>query len=187
MTIKAGTDKCDLPCLQRKRVKDTERERMEEQGKHEEKKKVMVAIDESEFSLYAFNWALENLRDTIQSSQLVVFTAQPIDFASTYAASYGAAPAELVTSLLENHKKAALALLERAKEICAKHGIVAETVTEVGDPKVVICEAVEKHNIQLLVLGSHGRGGIQRAFLGSVSNYCVHNAKCPVLVVRKRD
>uniref|UniRef100_A0A7N2QXX5 UspA domain-containing protein n=1 Tax=Quercus lobata TaxID=97700 RepID=A0A7N2QXX5_QUELO len=65
--------------------------------------------------------------------------------------------------------------------------IVAETVTEVGDPKVAIYEAVEKLNIQLLVLGSHGRGAIKRAFLGSVSNYCVHNVKCPVLVVRKPD
>ncbi|MBA0842521.1 hypothetical protein Goarm_002341 [Gossypium armourianum] len=55
-------------------------------------------------------------------------------------------------------------------------------MTEVGDPKEKICEAVEKLNIELLILGSHGRGAIQRAFLGSVSNHCVHNAKCPVLV-----
>jgi nucleotide-binding universal stress UspA family protein len=40
--------------------------------------------------------------------------------------------------------------------------IVAETMTEVGDPKEVIREAVEKLNIQLLVLGSHGRGAIKR-------------------------
>ncbi|KAH9795150.1 Usp domain-containing protein [Citrus sinensis] len=88
-------------------------------------------------------------------------------------------------SIQENQKKAALALLGRAKEICAKHGVVAETMTEMGDPKNVICEAAEKHKIQLLIVGSHSRGPIQRAFLGSVSNYCVHNAKCPVLVVRK--
>lgn len=54
--------------------------------------------------------------------------------------------------------------------------IVAETVTEVGDPKVVICEAVEKHNIQLLVLGSHGRGGIQR-YVRSYSVWCVDGLK----------
>lgn len=35
-------------------------------------------------------------------------------------------------------------------------------MTEFGDPKDVIYEAVEKLNIQLLVLGSHGRGAIQR-------------------------
>lgn len=45
---------------------------------------------------------------------------------------------------------------------CSLLQIVAETVTEVGDPKVAIYEAVEKLNIQLLVLGSHGRGAIKR-------------------------
>lgn len=40
--------------------------------------------------------------------------------------------------------------------------ITAETVTEVGDPKELICEAVEKSNVQLLVLGSHSHGALQR-------------------------
>lgn len=40
--------------------------------------------------------------------------------------------------------------------------ISAEAMTEVGEPKEAICEAVKKHDIQLLVLGSHGRGAIQR-------------------------
>ncbi|KAK4605931.1 hypothetical protein RGQ29_000284 [Quercus rubra] len=151
-----------------------------------EKKKVMVAIDESECSRYALQWTLDNLSQTIHISQLVLFTVQPIsDFTYAYTSSFGAAPPELIRSIQENQNKIASALLEKAKEICANNGIVAETVTEVGDPKVAIYEAVEKLNIQLLVLGSHGRGVIKRAFLGSVSNYCVHNVKCPVLVVRK--
>ncbi|KAK4764999.1 hypothetical protein SAY86_026089 [Trapa natans] len=95
-----------------------------------------------------------------------------------------AAP-ELIQNLEQNERKLVLALLERAKEIFAKHGVHAETLTEVGDPKEAICEAVDNLNVQLLVLGSHSRGTIQRAFLGSVSNYCVHKSKCPVLVVRK--
>lgn len=40
--------------------------------------------------------------------------------------------------------------------------IVAETIAEAGDPKEAICDAVEKFNIQLLVLGSHGRGALGR-------------------------
>ncbi|KAL9453255.1 hypothetical protein AB3S75_008955 [Citrus x aurantiifolia] len=150
-----------------------------------DKKKVMVAIDESECSHYALQWALENLGDTISKSDLIIFTARPTEFIYVQASMFGAAPPDLLMSIQENQKKAALALLGRAKEICAKHGVVAETVTEMGDPKNVICEAAEKHKIQLLIVGSHSRGPIQRAFLGSVSNYCVHNAKCPVLVVRK--
>jgi len=154
-----------------------------------EKKKVMVAIDESECSRYALQWTLDNLSQTIDdNSQLVLFTVQPISECTyAYASSFGAAPPELIRSIQENQNKIASTLLEKAKQICANNGIVAETVTEVGDPKVAIYEAVEKLNIQLLVLGSHGRGAIKRAFLGSVSNYCVHNVKCPVLVVRKPD
>ncbi|GMJ03302.1 hypothetical protein like AT1G68300 [Hibiscus trionum] len=155
-----------------------------EEGKM--KKKVMVAIDESECSHYALQWALDNLGDTISASQLFIFNAQPLPgFAYLSASTYAAPPADLITAVQENQKKLALALLEKAKEICANHGVEAETMTEVGDPKDKICEAVEKLNIELLIVGSHGRGAIQRAFLGSVSNHCVHNAKCPVLVVRK--
>lgn len=36
----------------------------------------------------------------------------------------------------------------------------------------------------LLVVGSRGRGGLQSMMLGSVSNHCVHLARCPVVVVR---
>ncbi|XP_031256254.1 uncharacterized protein LOC116114238 [Pistacia vera] len=154
---------------------------MEEEGK----KKVMVAIDESDCSHYALKWALETLGDTISNSQFILFTAQPADFIYVYASTYGAAPPDLITSMQENQKKVAIALLNRAKEICTQHGIEAETLTEAGNPKEVICATAEKLNVQLLIVGSHSRGAIKRAFLGSVSNYCVHNAKCPVLVVRK--
>ncbi|CAL1392561.1 unnamed protein product [Linum trigynum] len=150
------------------------------------KKKVMVAIDESEFSHYALEWTLTNLGDTISSSGLLLFTAQPLaDFTYLHASTLGTTPPELVASVQENQKKLTAALLDKAKQICSAHGVEAETETEVGDPKEVICEAAEKHGVKLLVLGSHSRGPIQRAFLGSVSNYCVHNAKCPVLVVKK--
>ncbi|KAF8040251.1 hypothetical protein BT93_B2481 [Corymbia citriodora subsp. variegata] len=150
------------------------------------KKKIMVAIDESECSHHALQWALDNLGHTISGSELIVFSVQPsADYGSVYAASYGAAPVDLIRSLDENRKKLTSALLEKAKEICSQHGVNAETMTAVGDPKEEICKAVDQLNIQLLVLGSHSRGAIKRAFLGSVSNYCVHNAKCPVLVVKK--
>ncbi|KAG5240407.1 hypothetical protein OIU76_013792 [Salix suchowensis] len=156
-----------------------------EEGKSGEKKKVMVAIDESENSNYALEWTLEKLRDTIADSDVIIFTAQPkFDLGSVYASTFGAVPVGLITSLQENQKKIASILLDKAKDKCAKYGIVAETVKEIGDPKYAICEAVEKLNIELLVLGSHNRGPVQRAFLGSVSNYCVNNAKCPVLVVK---
>ncbi|KAK7847760.1 uncharacterized protein LOC111992531 [Quercus suber] len=157
-------------------------------------KKVMVAIDESEYSYYALTWVLDNLKESLNKSPLVIFMAQlPTKNAYTFAASLGSArmycpvspTQEFNNSVKENQNKLTLALLEKAKEICASRGVNAETLTEVGDPQTAICNAVEKLNINLLILGERGLGKIKRAILGSVSNYCVQNAKCPVLVVKK--
>ncbi|GKF07490.1 universal stress protein A-like protein [Tanacetum coccineum] len=57
---------------------------------HQNKKKVMVAIDESEYSRYALEWALQNLHESIANKELIVFTAQPLsDYAYLYASAYG--------------------------------------------------------------------------------------------------
>ncbi|CAM8948189.1 hypothetical protein QQ045_017161 [Rhodiola kirilowii] len=152
----------------------------------DEKKKVMVAIDESECSHYALRWLLENV-DSVKDAKLYILTVLPVaDFGYIYASTLGNTAPELIQSVQENQRKVAAILLEKAKNICAEYGIDVETISEPGDPKEVICETADKYNVQLLVVGSHGRNAIKRAFLGSVSNYCVHNAKCPVLVVKKR-
>ncbi|KAL6969870.1 hypothetical protein U1Q18_029585, partial [Sarracenia purpurea var. burkii] len=68
---------------------------MAEEGRNVEegkKKKVMVAIDESENSHYALEWALKNLGNSIADSQLFIFHVQPIsDYSYLYASSLGAA------------------------------------------------------------------------------------------------
>ncbi|XP_010265107.1 PREDICTED: universal stress protein A-like protein isoform X2 [Nelumbo nucifera] len=134
------------------------------------RKKVMIAIDESECSHYALKWVLDNLHDSLSTSSLIIFTVQSIaDFSYLPAASPGSArmfcpPStniELIKSVQEHQKKVALALLEKAKGICASQGVIAETITEVGDPKEAICHAVDNLNIDLLILGSHGRGALK--------------------------
>ncbi|KAK1301036.1 hypothetical protein QJS10_CPB13g00429 [Acorus calamus] len=68
---------------------------------------------------------------------------------------------EFIRSLHEQQQKVSLALLEQAKEMCAGQGVVAETITEVGDPRETICETVDKLKVNLLIMGNHGRGAIQ--------------------------
>lgn len=50
-----------------------------------------------------------------------------------------------------------------------------------GPAGPALCQAAEE--AQLLVLGSHRRGLVQEALLGSVSHYCVRHAACPVVIV----
>ncbi|KAK1299174.1 hypothetical protein QJS10_CPB14g00354 [Acorus calamus] len=92
-----------------------------------EKKRVMVAIDESECSHHALEWALDNLRESISSSAsasdedrlLTIYTAQPL----TNLLYFTESP-ELIESIEQQQKKVSMAVLKRAKETCAKRGVV---------------------------------------------------------------
>jgi nucleotide-binding universal stress UspA family protein len=52
-----------------------------------------------------------------------------------------------------------------------------------GDPSTSILNAAERVNADLIILGSHGEGGMDRWLLGSVSERVARHAKCSVLVV----
>jgi nucleotide-binding universal stress UspA family protein len=56
-----------------------------------------------------------------------------------------------------------------------------------GDPGESIVEAARAEHADLIVVGSHGRGGVGRFLIGSVSDHVVRHAPCPVMVVRRGD
>ncbi len=62
-----------------------------------------------------------------------------------------------------------------------------EALVVQGIPFVEIISIAKENNIDMIVLGSHGRTGIAHMMLGSVSEKVVRKAPCPVLTVRKSD
>jgi nucleotide-binding universal stress UspA family protein len=53
-----------------------------------------------------------------------------------------------------------------------------------GEPGPALCQLAQEVAAAAIVVGSRGRGGLKRAFLGSVSDYVVRNAPCSVVVTR---
>ncbi|MHC4952364.1 MAG: universal stress protein [Planctomycetota bacterium] len=56
-----------------------------------------------------------------------------------------------------------------------------------GKPDANILDAAQRHRAELIVMGTHGRGGIEDLFLGSTAGKVVRKARCPVLTVRTPD
>jgi nucleotide-binding universal stress UspA family protein len=71
-------------------------------------------------------------------------------------------------------------LVRRAREL----GIPTAFLVWEGSPGEAIVSAAEAERADLVVLGTHGRTGINRSLLGSVSDHVVRHAPCPVVVVR---
>ena len=76
------------------------------------------------------------------------------------------------------------AMADRVRDLLRKDGVAADSVVKEGHPAKAIVEAATENECDLIVVGSHGRTGLDRILIGSVSQQVVVQAKCPVLVVK---
>ncbi|CAL9079625.1 unnamed protein product [Musa textilis] len=173
---------------------------MAEGGGEDKKMKVLVAVEESEGSLYALSWALDNLftsagdvpDKTEWLGRLVLIHAQqplqhfmhPVGPCMTDPHRPVYATSSVIDSVRRAQEQNSRNLLERATQVCRNKLVDAEMVIVDGDPKEMICQFAEQMQADLLVVGSRGLSKIRRAILGSVSDYCAHHATCPVLIVK---
>ena len=75
--------------------------------------------------------------------------------------------------------KAKLAKLRPAE------GVQLETKLEVGEAAPSIVRFAREAGCELIVMGTHGRSGLERLILGSVAEHVLRQAPCPVLTVRE--
>lgn len=75
--------------------------------------------------------------------------------------------------------------VDMVKKVAEKEGIKVESLTPKGIPYESIVNTADQKNVGLIVVGSHGRTGLERLLMGSVTERVIGHTRCPVLVVRK--
>ncbi|KXJ28020.1 uncharacterized protein LOC110232359 [Exaiptasia diaphana] len=148
-------------------------------------RKIMICVDGSDHSKKAFDWYAEHIaRD---GDELLVVTAPELH--------PPALPHALATEEwhheVEKHQEKVNAILqyyEKAiKDKCGKckHGVV-KTIGVNYSVGHALCDEAKNSHVTMVVVGSRGLGTIRRTLLGSISDYIIHHAHCPVVVVPKQ-
>jgi nucleotide-binding universal stress UspA family protein len=137
-------------------------------------RKVLFATDFSDASDEAIDRAIEMARQAGAEVEImhVLELAEEFPFGTTYfEADYGALYANID-----------LQLSQRAERF-RQAGVACETKILEGSAATEIAERGRKIGAELIVVGTHGRGGLAHAMLGSVAERVVRRASCPVLAV----
>jgi nucleotide-binding universal stress UspA family protein len=140
-------------------------------------KKILVPIDFSEHSEKALNWALSLAAP--EAIPIIIFHVIP------------QSPTEWLTRVVAEEKRLEAELRadaeRRLQEITVGKAVPIETlVVWGGNPWDEICVLAARQGVDLIVMGTHGRTGLDRMLVGSVAERVICHAPCSVLAVRAR-
>ncbi|KAI8926216.1 hypothetical protein BC831DRAFT_435507 [Entophlyctis helioformis] len=149
---------------------------------------VAIAIDGSEHSSHALDWALKNVIRS-ESDQVVLLNVRPFVPLPTlsYRApffDYGVYDPDMFDRMDEANAKSSHALLIDAAKQLKKHHVHVRAIALRGDPRDELVYKIEELKADVVVMGSRGLGTLSRAIMGSVSDHLAHHVKCPVIVTR---
>jgi len=139
---------------------------------------ILFATDLSPASDRAFEEARRLARDF--GAELVI--AHAYDPASVEALGY--VPAADYLDWEDRFRDSLFAKLEPLIAVARREGIDARSSVLAGPPEQAIIDAAGREGAGLIVMGTHGRTGASRFFLGSVASRVVAAAPCPVTTVR---
>jgi nucleotide-binding universal stress UspA family protein len=134
--------------------------------------KVLIPVDGSDCAQTTMIWASQFLNPA--QTEIYLFQAVPVIPLSSEIPMAGY---EYDTDLAQAHLKDARVYFE------SKGFTVSDAKYSVGDPVEAICDYANEAGVDQIVIGSHGRQGIAKFLMGSVSEGVFKHAKQPVVVV----
>ncbi len=147
--------------------------------------RIVLAIDDSPSSEAALRAVIERVKP--DGTEILVLHALewPTHLSSAMQFVGGPAAADDVIGVHEEERCRGRILLASACAALHKAGFSAcSDLCDEGDARAVILDRAAAWHAELIVVGSHGRRGLERWLLGSVSDAVVRHAHCSVVVIR---
>jgi len=144
-------------------------------------KRILCASDFSPASRRALRLAQELARTF--KAKLFLFHAYE---RSLPMSNGGYLPPSVLQEMLTATREAARRNLQRLARSPKGKSVRIATLLAEGPPSAAIVRAAKKNRVDLVVMGTHGRTGVQRLLMGSVADRVIRTASCPVLVVGGR-
>ena len=155
---------------------------------------VGVAVDFSACSKTALKWAIDNILR--KGDHLILVTVRPeghYEEGEMQLWEATGSPLIPLTELCDGHTMKRYGVNPDPETLqiitLAARQMEITVVMKIfwGDARDKLCEAIDKTPLSCVVIGNRGLGKLKRAIMGSVSNYVVNNATCPVTVVKNAD
>ena len=143
--------------------------------------KILVPFDGSGYSQKAFDKALEIAEKF--ASKLIVVTVLQSKIADSTGISL-----ERMQEIQDEEKDTATIMLKKLESQANVKNVsfLMEVIHNPSSSDGIVIFA-DKNNVDLIVIGSHGRTGFRKIVLGSVANGVLEHAKCPVLITKGTD
>lgn len=146
--------------------------------------KILLALENSDFSTAAVEAVRRQFPPERTEIQLLHVT-DPLIYLPLYDGAMR--DVERIELVRGEHVKEAQNLLEQTAKQLRGDGYRVDTAIEEGEPRTTIVDYAGRVKADLIVMGSHGRRGLPRLLLGSVSEYVARHASCSVEIVRPQS
>ena len=140
--------------------------------------RILTAIDFSENSDYAFDYALTLAKQFNSELTIMHVINEPVDLRGFYV------PHISFEQLEKEIEDGAIKMMDKFCQARLDGFSAYKTAIVTGIPYEEIIRKAEETNTSLIVLGTHGRTGLDHLIFGSTAERVVRSAACPVLTIR---